>query len=548
MKTVGILRSFTLTFLTIAVALLFLMRASPAAADNCLQNEFTASGATQKLSCTANDVRIAAVENVRHLDGSVFPACNLGETISFLADFLVVTSSKSSRSNIGLYFGTAAQGTALNGTCTDSIVAPQHPCPTDSSILCGSNHYDEFDPSPDNCGDSSSTDPTVTVNGTTFTGAQIVTVEIDNFLCQPPTGQTKLVLPNCTSWQVPGSTVQCVSPPSTYPYEIAAVPGSPSKCNCGLLPLNLQIQTPTVSVTKNCTTANGSGTIPVPPSTTPASCTLTPEGGSVTYTVDVKNTANFGSVTLNQLCDSAYGNITTTNNPTCAAGSQAAAPASSTCALPQTIAANGDYSCAFTVNQGESKVVTNTVSATGAGASGGSPFGPTNSNTAQVTSNEVSSSAAYIKTSSSATPSSGCATVRYNVQVNNSSLAGSDESETLSALSDSVYGNIASVQGNVLGTTCGQTAGQGTLTGTPGPGLLPATIAVGGNYACQFDAKVCGTTAALTNPPNATTCAAGLETKDTVSGTIVGDESEVVSQTPGSLTVDVCFSTTEATQ
>jgi hypothetical protein len=35
---------------------------------------------------------------------------------------------------------------------------------------------------------------------------------------------------------------------------------------------------------------------------------------------------------------------------------------------------------------------------------------------------------------------------------------------------------------------------------------------------------------------------------DTVTGTLTGDEDETVTQTPGKLTVDVCFSTTEATQ
>jgi hypothetical protein len=612
MKTVGFLRSFTLTFLTIAVALLFLMRASPALAagkttiraltpaPNCLQDEFSLT-ATQKLNCTANDVRVAAVTNIRNTNGTPLPACNSGSTVNFLADFLVVTSSNSSRSNIGLYFGTAAQGTALTGTCTDAVIAPPHSCPTDSAVTCGSNHYDELDPqtSPDNCGDSSSTDPTVCLDskgavtpcpaptgGSTFTGAQIVTVEIDNFLCSPPAGQTTLSLPNCTSWQVPGKTTVCeagdiLTSAHAYPFDASgkpeAIPGSPSKCNCGLLPLNIQIQNPTVSVTKNCTTANGSGTIPTPPDTTPAACTLTPEGGSVTYTVDVKNTANFGDVSLTQLCDSAYGNITATNSPTCAAGTVAAAPTSSTCALPHTILAGGDYSCTFTATQPESKVITNFVSASGVGASGGSSFGPTNSNSAQVTSKEADSSAAIIKMSSSATPTSGCATVRYSAEVSNSSLSGSDEAESLRALNDTVYGNIAAIQGNVLGTTCGvDTAakGLGTLNGSNGAGAFPAAIAVGGNYTCQFDAKVCGDPlGALTIPPNLITCAAGVETKDTVSGTIIGDEPsnvdctaaatpyacctgsgtgtcppEVVTQTGGSLTVDVCFSTSQASQ
>jgi len=168
-----------------------------------------------------------------------------------------------------------------------------------------------------------------------------------------------------------------------------------------------------------------------------------------------------------------------------------------------------------------------------------------------VTVQEAEATAADVKTSASATPTYGCATVRYGVQVDNTSESTSDETETLSALSDSQYGDITKVQGNVLGTTCGVATdklGLGTLSGSNGAGTLPATIAVNGNYTCQFDSKVCGNTGALTNPPNATNCPAGVEILDTVSGTLTGDESETVTQTPGNLIVDVCFSTTEATK
>jgi hypothetical protein len=142
------------------------------------------------------------------------------------------------------------------------------------------------------------------------------------------------------------------------------------------------------------------------------------------------------------------------------------------------------------------------------------------------------------------------------VEVDNTSAAGTDEVETLSALNDSVYGSITSVHGDVLGTTCGVAtgaAGSGTLSGSTGGGVLPATLAVNtGKYTCQFDGKMCSNAlVALINPPNATNCAAGVELKDTVSGTITADEGAgdvVTTQSPGNLTVDVCFSTTEATK
>jgi hypothetical protein len=176
----------------------------------------------------------------------------------------------------------------------------------------------------------------------------------------------------------------------------------------------------------------------------------------------------------------------------------------------------------------------------------GTPVSQTAS--ATVTVSEAPATATTVKTSASATPTSGCATVRYNVAVNNTSALTSDETEKLTALTDSTYGDITQLQGNVLGTTCGVASGIGTLSGTAGAGVLPTTLAVGGTYSCMFDAKFCGNTGPLKNPPNATTCPAGIEMLDTVSGTLVGDENETVTQTPGNLTVDVCFATTEVTK
>src|SRR6478672_7544298 len=95
-------------------------------AGNCLQNESCAAGVTQKLNCTANDVRVAKVINTRNPDGTPINSCVAGQTgINFVADFLVQTSSTSSRSNIGLYFSefdVTQQPTALTGTCSDNVI------------------------------------------------------------------------------------------------------------------------------------------------------------------------------------------------------------------------------------------------------------------------------------------------------------------------------------------------------------------------------------------------------------------------------------------
>ena len=81
-----------------------------------------------------------------------------------------------------------------------------------------------------------------------------------------------------------------------------------------------------------------------------------------------------------------------------------------------------------------------------------------------------------------------CSTVRYSVGVTNTDP---DSPLTLTALTDNVFGSITSVQGSVVGTTCGVSAGAGTLAGQAGAGTLPATIAINGSYTCNFDASFC---------------------------------------------------------
>jgi len=524
----------------VGAIVIMLTQAAPArATNNCMQNEYDLrTGTTKTLTCTANDVRIAFARNPRDLNGNPLTSCNAGQTFSFIADFVVVTTA-TARENIGLYFAIAGQKAALTGTCADNIISPVHPpnCSTaagQSPQCLGTSQYEELDPSSDNCGDISTDD-----------NNQVVTVEVDNVLCKAAPDSNQLILPNCTSWQQPGGTLLCQSPAPDYPYVSAAIPGSPSKCNCDSgFTVPITVQNPTIAVSK-----------------TPNPSSITDAGGPVNYTVAVTNTSNFGGVTINQICDDKYGNIATAAGAkaTCPAGSLCAAPnnvagttcaTNVSCALPAALSSpQSSLTCTFTGNLPEIPSLTDTVTVNGVAQDGTTPISGTAS--ATVTVGEAPATAADVVTSASAAPSYGCADVKYNVEVENTSRSAGDESETLSALNDSYYGDITKVQGNVLGTTCGvatNAAGLGVLSGASGAGVLPATIAVGGNYSCQFVGKFCGSAGALQNPPNATNCPAGIEVIDTVSGTLTGDDSEAVTQQVATLTVDVCFAATETTK
>jgi hypothetical protein len=127
--------------------------------------------------------------------------------------------------------------------------------------------------------------------------------------------------------------------------------------------------------------------------------------------------------------------------------------------------------------------------------------------------------------------------VRYSAAVHNSS--GADEALTFTALTDSAYGDLTKLGSGapltVLGTTCGvatNSPGLGTLSGSTGAGSLPTTLAVGGNdYTCQFDAQFCSAIVS-----------GCISHSNKVSATLAGDESETVTETGNTLTVQECLS------
>jgi hypothetical protein len=506
-------------------------------ANTCIQNEYnlqqgvsaTSTAGSTKLNCTANDVRIAEVSNVRDpVTGAALTSCIDGALFNFIADFKIVTTSSQARENIGLYIATNSQTQALTGSCVDNIISPLHACHSGSSISCGSDNYHESDPPPDNCGDTSSNDLSPTFGA----GAEKVTLEITNFLCQAPAGSNQVQLPNCTSWQIPGGTIQCVSPSPTFPYPFdnsgkpEAVPGTKAKCNCGTIPLGVTVQSPSVTVGKACTTADT-------PGDTNTSCELNPEGGDVTYTVTITNDSNFGDIVVDQICDDQYGNIFTVtgySGAACPAGTTGSKNSTTCSAL--TVSKGTPQSCTFTVTQAENVTITDIVTVKGHGASAGT-FGPSQSNSVTVTSHEADTTGTITKSFVGNT--AGCATVRYGVEVKNTSASGTDETLSLSAFNDSAFGSITTVHGDVLGTTCGvdiASPGLGSLSGSLGAGTLPATIPVNnGTYTCKFDGQFCG---AL----DQNGC---FSHSNTVSATLTGDENEVVSLTPGSLTVKECL-------
>jgi hypothetical protein len=473
---------------------------------------------------------------------------------------------------------TAAAALSVNNTCADNVIPPpanlgtrpvqgntnaQFPCHAGSSILCGTNYFDEFDPAPDSCGDTSSAD-----NGG-GPGQEIVTLEIHGFQCPASTaglpqctvgGVTGpcAVLPNCTSWQVPGKVIQCQAPSGVQSYNINAVPGDKSKCNCESTLFPVIVQTPSVTVNKYCTTTATSGLN--------AACSSGLEGADpVTYTVKVSNTSTgSGSITVNQICDNRYGAVldSTKNGGTgtCPAGSLGTVD-SSAC-TPFTVAFGSNDSCTFvahTYGDPGPATVTDQVSVAGSSQFAGS-FGPTLSNTVTVTPTEPPSAATVTKGLGAPPLTAACVTGRFTVGVKNTTdITGCptgfcNETETLTSLIDDQLGNIAPTPGSAVKNADCFTSSSGV------------TIAPGDTYSCHYDGEFCGTlgtvpqvgtgtcdqgthqctagnvgAACTTNSQCDTTCT-GLTHTNYVTAAITDDENNAVTPTRNTLHTTVCLS------
>jgi uncharacterized protein DUF11 len=269
----------------------------------------------------------------------------------------------------------------------------------------------------------------------------------------------------CTTWRQPGSNEVCLGTGNGTTTN-GVFPGSPSKCNCGNLALDIFSEPASVTVTKTALT-------PSVPET----------GGSATYSVTVKNNGTTLPLTLTSLTDDKYGDITTVHGDvtatTCVPDGNTA-----TCEIGGSIAAGAECSCMFTANVPAGDFpgsFTDTV--TGCGTNPTSSTPTCDHDDATVPYTDVPQPPTLTKTAASAQ----CRIdVTYNVVVTNGSA---QDALTLNTLNDNVYGNITQVQGNVISTTCGQAPPNG-------PGALPFVIPASGNYSCSFVGRInsCNTT------------------------------------------------------
>ncbi len=307
-----------------------LLGAQPASAQGtCIQDVWQAHGNKQNLTCTANDVTLSSATNINITAGGSCATgvcqCNENQQVTFTADFEMDLTADT-RYDIGFYIATDGDPNgdgAITGQCTAT------------ASLAGNTQQATFfnlDASPDVCGDI--TGPFGTAHNPVFVRAEIITT-----CTAGPSG--KLELPFCTTWRQPGSNEECLGTGNgTTTNDV--YPGSPSKCNCGTLLLDIFVEPSTGTISK------------------------TVKKSTITYEVEVKNTTTTHEFTLSQLCDTVFGTLA--GSPACPAGTKT--PTNNTCggsagSLPAQIVAGASYKCQF---DGEASIdgsaFTDTVSAT----------------------------------------------------------------------------------------------------------------------------------------------------------------------------------------
>jgi hypothetical protein len=360
-----------------------------------------------RLNCTANDVRISGVAT-DDITGEplVDPAtCIEGETFDLTATFEIEVTANQ-RYDTGFFFRIDGGDDARDptGECSLSALDP--------------NEDPGEDLDGDTCGDlnSGTYEATFTIPGVECVGVP----DPDN------SDQLVLQLPNCTSWHSNQGTVCNLPIPEN---GSGFAPDTKSKCVCDdNFTVPVIVETATLTVDKQAQPN-----------------TVSELGGTVTYTVMVTNDAEFVSVELTTVFDDLYGDLTdpantAITNSTCGdlvgdvLGPQGSGTETATCTFDAFVEGNsGD-------------IITDLAEVCGNQSGTGAEV--CDDDEADVTITDLQTEPALTKTAQSA----GCTVdTTYQVAVTNNSEV---DNLTVDALTDVPFGDITTVQGNVISTTC----------------------------------------------------------------------------------------------
>ncbi|MGL5390719.1 MAG: hypothetical protein ACRDA8_04885 [Shewanella sp.] len=268
------------------------------------------------LNCTANDVRVSKVNNIKDLNGQPVVECALGEMVTFLADVTVETTA-TARYDYSVYLP--------EGSWSAQDPNPNNEC----SVLIGQTNGPgvDLEKKQDVCADIS--------KAAGYNPIHVYKAEQITLFCRDDDNSGKAEFNYCMGWHnKDGKDCSETNP---------AAPGTPSKCRCDSFDINVFVKPNPPKISKTLTSTN----------------TLAESGGEFNFTASFTNT-NKSSLFVQNLydmvdidADGSYDTPIDLWGPVVSAGSSDGVYlTASTCKQPANggeIAAGQSYSCNFTV-------------------------------------------------------------------------------------------------------------------------------------------------------------------------------------------------------
>ncbi|MEO2268518.1 hypothetical protein V1358_14510 [Pseudoalteromonas sp. YIC-656] len=386
------------------------------------------------LNCTAKDIRVTSVDNIRNLDGSPAVSCQLGSSVSFKAD-VSITTTANERYDYSVYL---PEG---NWSAQDSN--PDNTC----SILLGQNNGPgvDLEEGQDQCADIS--------KAAGFDETHVYVGEEITLFCRDDDNSGYVDFNYCAAWHNKDGADCSEDDP--------AAPGTPSKCRCESFDIDIFIKPSAPVITKTLESASSTATEP---------------SGSFTYSVSFTNPNSGASIFLGSLedvidqggDDSFETTLDLWGATTSAGTADGVYLTNSTCSQPANggeVLGGASYSCQFTVTIVDSdlpddqtpELYDDTVRLTLTDSNGdgiealaacpgnvSQSFGDHCSNEKRVTLTNVAPSISVLKEANvSQVPESG-GDVTYTITVTNTSPKW-DSPITITSLMDDVFGDLTTL-------------------------------------------------------------------------------------------------------